>query len=55
MKIRTYGWVQNPSSFASLKKVVQIFDNQSEHYQKLLGSLIDTIFLKNHENHSETN
>ncbi|HEL0714899.1 TPA: restriction endonuclease [Streptococcus equi subsp. zooepidemicus] len=46
MKIRTYGWVQNPSSFASLKKVVQIFDNQSEHYQKLLGSLIDTIFFE---------
>ncbi|HEL1311936.1 restriction endonuclease FokI recognition domain-containing protein [Streptococcus equi] len=36
MKIRTYGWVQNPSSFASLKKVVQIFDNQSEHLSKII-------------------
>ena len=27
---RTFGWVQNPSNFESLKKVVAIFDNTSK-------------------------
>ncbi|MCW6676402.1 restriction endonuclease [Aerococcaceae bacterium NML180378] len=44
MKTRTYGWVQNPSSFANLKKVVQIFDNSSQHYNELLTTLIDVIY-----------
>ncbi|MGG6798194.1 UNVERIFIED_CONTAM: restriction endonuclease [Streptococcus canis] len=46
MKTRTYGWVQNPSSFSSLKKVVQIFDNQSAHYNLLKESLLDTIYFE---------
>lgn len=46
MKNRTYGWVQNPSSFSSLKKVVQIFDNQSTHYNLLKNSLLDTIYFE---------
>lgn len=40
MKIRTYGWIQNPSSFENLKKVVQIFDAKSEHYNKLKNELV---------------
>lgn len=40
MHIRTYGWIQNPSSFTSLKKVVQIFDKQSVHYKELKKTLI---------------
>jgi len=41
MKIRTYGWIQNPGKFESLKKVVQIFDPHSQHYRKLRDELID--------------
>ena len=33
--IRTFGWVQNPSNFESLKKVVAIFDNTSEIHTEL--------------------
>lgn len=44
MKIRTYGWIQNPSSFQSLKKVVQIFDTASQHYQNLKDNLINSIY-----------
>jgi len=40
MKSRAYGWVQNPSDFAKLKLVVQIFDAESEHYKALRNSLI---------------
>lgn len=32
---RTFGWVQNPSNFDSLKKVVSIFDNTSKTYIEL--------------------
>lgn len=46
MNTRTYGWIQNPSSFSSLKKVVQIFDNQSTHYNLLKESLLDTIYFE---------
>lgn len=35
MKIRSHGWVQNPSSFSNLKKTVQVFDSESEHYKRL--------------------
>lgn len=41
MRFRTYGWVQNPSSFKNLKKVVQIFDNSSVHYRALKDVLVD--------------
>lgn len=44
MKTRTYGWVQNPSSFSSLKKVVQIFDIDSKHYQNLRDNLVKKIY-----------
>lgn len=43
MQIRTYGWVQNPSSFSSLKKVVQIFDPESAHYSELKNQLLTLI------------
>lgn len=33
--IRTFGWVQNPSNFESLKKVVSIFDNSSKTHNEL--------------------
>ncbi|GAA0682142.1 restriction endonuclease FokI C-terminal domain-containing protein [Clostridium cadaveris] len=33
--IRTFGWVQNPSNFESLKKVVSIFDNTSKIHIEL--------------------
>ncbi len=40
---RTYGWVQNPSDFVKLKLVVQIFDEQSEHYKELKNNLVPNI------------
>jgi len=40
MVFRTYGWVQNPSDFAKLKLVVQIFDSASNHYNNLKTKLI---------------
>ncbi|MFL2132059.1 restriction endonuclease FokI C-terminal domain-containing protein [Ruoffia sp. FAM 26254] len=47
LSIRTFGWVQNPSSFSNLKKTVQIFDNKSEHYLELKNKLVDeVIFIK---------
>lgn len=33
--IRTFGWVQNPSDFAKLKKTVQIFDHASPTHTNL--------------------
>ncbi|WP_174720826.1 restriction endonuclease FokI C-terminal domain-containing protein [Streptococcus periodonticum] len=44
MKTRTYGWVQNPSSFANLKKVVKIFDSNSDHYSDLRDNLLQNIY-----------
>ncbi|MFL4359518.1 restriction endonuclease FokI C-terminal domain-containing protein [Streptococcus uberis] len=44
MKTRTYGWVQNPSSFANLKKVVKIFDCNSDHYRDLRDNLLQNIY-----------
>ena len=41
IKSRTYGWVQNPSDFNKLKKVVQIFDSESAQYSMLRDELID--------------
>ncbi|WJS82360.1 restriction endonuclease FokI C-terminal domain-containing protein [Tetragenococcus halophilus] len=40
MKLRTYGWVQNPSDFKKLKLVIQIFDSKSQHYAKLRDKLV---------------
>lgn len=44
MKTRTYGWVQNPSSFSNLKKIVKIFDSNSDHYINLRDNLLKTIY-----------
>lgn len=40
IKIRTFGWVQNPSNFKKLKKVVQIFDNTSSVHENLKNKRI---------------
>ncbi len=40
MPTRTYGWVQNPSNFSSLKRTTQIFDPESEHYHNLRKHLV---------------
>lgn len=43
MKIRTYGWVQNPSDFSKLKLVVQIFDRTTKHYHELRDDLVQRV------------
>lgn len=40
---RTFGWVQDPSDFDSLIKVVSIFDNESETYQELINGKIEQL------------
>lgn len=35
IKIRTFGWVQNPGDFSKLKKVVRIFDHTTDYHKKL--------------------
>ncbi|PTJ49598.1 restriction endonuclease [Staphylococcus simulans] len=40
MKIRSFGWIQNPSDFNKLKKTVEIFDSNSEQYSKLRNELV---------------
>lgn len=40
LHIRTFGWIQNPSSFENLKTVVRIFDNTSNHYKELKNNLV---------------
>lgn len=40
MKIRTYGWIQNPSDFNKLRKTIEIFDSSSAHYQMLKNEVI---------------
>lgn len=50
MTIRTQGWVQNPSSFTHLKKVVQVFDPGSEHYKNLISMVDSTIFFEEERN-----
>lgn len=42
---RTYGWVQNPSDFNSLKSVVQIFDSKSVHYENLKDTLVPELII----------
>ena len=41
---RTFGWVQDPSDFESLIKVVSIFDNKSETHKELVNEKIDEIY-----------
>lgn len=41
MANRTLGWIQNPSDFNSLQRVVQIFDPESTHYAALRDYLIE--------------
>ena len=40
---RTFGWVQDPSDFESLIKVVSIFDNKSETHKELVNKKIDRL------------
>lgn len=40
MKVRSFGWVQNPSDFNKLKKTVEIFDSNSKQYQLLKKELV---------------
>lgn len=40
---RTFGWVQDPSDFESLIKVVSIFDNKSETHKELVNGKIDRL------------
>ena len=40
MKLRAFGWIQNPSNLRTLKKVVQVFDPESLHYKKLRDHVI---------------
>ena len=40
---RSFGWVQDPSDFESLIKVVSIFDNKSETHKELVNEKIDRL------------
>lgn len=40
MKIRSFGWIQNPSNLRTLKKVVQVFDSESLQYKALKDSVV---------------
>ena len=40
---RTFGWVQDPSDFELLIKVVSIFDNKSETHKELVNEKIDRL------------
>lgn len=42
-RLHSFGWVQNPSNFDNLQKVVSIFNPHSSHYQLLRDSLVDTL------------
>ncbi|MGI6074379.1 MAG: restriction endonuclease FokI C-terminal domain-containing protein [Fermentimonas sp.] len=50
MAERTFGWVQNPSSFENLKNVVSVFDKSTEVYKEILNkklpSLVKDVSLK---------
>lgn len=43
MKYRTFGWIQNPSSFDNLKKTVQVFDPSSPHYKNLQKHIVNEV------------
>lgn len=40
---RTFGWVQNPSSFENLKRTVSVFMPNSAYHNELLAILNNTI------------
>ena len=40
---RTFGWVQDPSDFESLIRVVSIFDNKSATYKELVNGKIEKL------------
>lgn len=44
--IRTFGWVQNPSNFENLKKVVSIFDNKSKTHNDLKNRKLEKLVEK---------
>ena len=51
IKVRTFGWVQNPSNFKKLKKVVQIFDNTSNVHKNLKNKrLVDLVEVRDGRN-----
>lgn len=41
MKLRAFGWIQNPSNLLTLKKVVQVFDPESAQYKDLRDSIVN--------------
>lgn len=43
LSARTFGWVQNPSSFDNLQRVVQIFIKESPSHNYLLRTLSDIV------------
>ncbi|MDM8534412.1 restriction endonuclease FokI C-terminal domain-containing protein [Clostridiaceae bacterium HSG29] len=43
IQIRTFGWVQNPSDFEKLKKVVQVFDHTSDFHKELKTTIIPSL------------
>lgn len=43
MAERTFGWVQNPSSFENLKRVVSVFDYKSELFDEILSNKLDRL------------
>lgn len=55
MKVRTYGWVQNPSDFDNLKLVIQIFDSDSDHYKKLRDRTVQEVIYFSEEKNSLQN
>ena len=38
---RTFGWVQDPSDFDALYKVVSIFNEKSETYKDLVNNMYE--------------
>lgn len=43
IKVRTFGWIQDPGSFKNLKRTVQVFDIESELYNELRYNIIPKI------------
>lgn len=39
-KTRTFGWIQNPNNFNTLKDIVSIFDSSTKHYARLREELV---------------
>ncbi|MCQ2013247.1 hypothetical protein LJE39_08745 [Clostridium butyricum] len=45
ISVRTFGWIQNPSDFKKLKKVVQVFDHTSNVHRDLKTNRIPRLIL----------